>query len=234
MGPQAQLLQPKALPRKRETGRQVAFAAWILLAAVLLLPNAHAAEVRVRLVPDGDTVRLTDDRRVRLAGIDAPETGMQDGRPEYFAAEARVRLQALTNNRPLTLESDNDDRYGRVIGWLYDNDGRLLNEVLVAEGFATFYHHAGNDASLQQRLLDAQHRAMDARAGFWARILAIPAPPEGWIGNRRSRRFHHPNSTYAGQIAARNRIVFNTTEEAFRAGHAPARGGFPWPMAGDG
>lgn len=205
--------------------------ACFLLAALLMLQSAQASEVRVRLVPDGDTLRLTDDRRVRLAGIDAPETGMRDGRPEYFAAEARARLKALTDRQTLTLESSHSDRYGRVIGWLYDGEGRLLNAVLVAEGLATFYHHAGNDASLQQRLLEAQHRAMDTRAGFWPRILAIPPPAEGWIGNRRSRRFHHPDTTYAGQIAARNRVVFTSTEEAFRAGHAPARGGFPWPEA---
>ncbi|MCC5885882.1 MAG: thermonuclease family protein [Gammaproteobacteria bacterium] len=192
---------------------------------------ADAEEVRVRWVPDGDTVRLTDDRWVRLAGIDTPETGVRDGRPEYFAAEARTRLQVLTLGRSLTLESSSTDRYGRVVGWLYDDNSQLLNEMLVAEGFATFYHHAGNDESLQQRLLQAQHRAMDAQIGFWPRILAIPAPPGGWIGNRRSRRFHHPEGPHASQIAARNRVVFKTTEEAFRAGHAPARGGFPWPEA---
>lgn len=204
---------------------------WLLLAALLLLPIAEAAEVRVQWVPDGDTVRLTDDRWVRLAGIDAPETGARDGRVEYFAAEARARLQRLTARRDLSLESSGNDRHGRLVGQLYDSEGRLLNEILLAEGFATFYPHGSDDESLQQRLLDAQRRAMDAKAGFWPRILAIPAPPEGWIGNRRSRRFHHPDSPYAGQIAPRNRIVFRTTEEAYRAGHAPARGGFPWPEA---
>jgi len=204
----------------------------LLLTALLLLPMADAAEVRVQWVPDGDTVRLSDDRWVRLAGIDAPETGVRDGRPQYFAAEARSRLQTLTNRRTLTLESSSTDRHGRLVGWLYDGEGRLLNEILVVEGFAIFYHHAGDEETLQERLLQAQHQAIDARVGFWPRILAIPAPAEGWIGHRRSRRFHHPESPHGGQIAARNRVAFSSTEEAFRAGHAPARGGFPWPGAG--
>lgn len=219
------------LPRQRALSRQPAI--WLLLAALLLRPWADAAEVQVQWVPDGDTVRLTDDRWVRLAGIDTPETGVRDGRPEYFAAEARARLQALTLGRSLTLDSDGTDRYGRVVGWLYDGEGRLLNETLVIEGFATYYHHAGNDPALQQRLLAAQLAAMDAGAGFWPRILAIPAPRGGWIGNRRSRRFHHPEGLHASQIADRNRVLFDTTEAAFRAGHAPARGAFPWPEAVD-
>ncbi len=207
---------------------------WLLLATLLLqgaLVAAAAEEVHVRWVPDGDTVRLVDGRWVRLAGIDAPETGVRDGRPQYYAAEARARLQTLAGAGPLRLDVSATDRYGRLVGWLENRDGELLNEVLVAEGLAFVYHHADGTRALQQRLLAAQLRAMDAQRGFWPEILTLPAPAGGWIGNRRSHRFHAPDSPHAGRIAERNRIVFSSTEAAFRAGHAPARGGFPWPAA---
>lgn len=206
---------------------------WLLL-ATLLLQGAHAAtaeEVRVRWVPDGDTVRLEDGRWVRLAGIDAPETGARDGRAQYYAAEARARLQTLVGAGPLRLDVSATDRYGRLVGWLENRDGELLNEILVAEGLAFVYRHADGTRALQQRLLAAQRRAMDERAGFWPEILALPAPAGGWVGNRRSHRFHAPDSPHAERIAERNRIVLSSTEAAFRAGHAPARGGFPWPDA---
>ena len=204
----------------------------VLWAAAVAIP-VSAEEVRVRWVADGDTVRLEDGRRVRLLGIDAPETGGRDGRPQYFAREAHARLQelVLSTRVRLELEDQGQDRYGRVLAWLYLPDGRMVNEMLVAEGFAFFYHHPGQQPDLQARLLAAQRRAMAENAGFWPCILALPAPPPGWVGNRRSRRFHHPDSAHAGQISPRNRVELRTLEAAFHEGYAPARGSSPWPGA---
>lgn len=201
----------------------------------ILLPSTPglASEVRAQWVPDGDTIHLEDGRRVRLLGIDAPEMGRDGGRDQYYARESRDYLRRLINGRPLRLESDNQkpDRYGRLLAYVFLPDGRMVNEVLVEHGLAFFYPHTHQDREFQRRMLEAQRRAIFSRKGFWPRILALPQPLSGWVGNRRSKRFHHPESHYAARISPGNRVDFFSLEAAFLEGYAPARTSSPWPDA---
>lgn len=212
-------------------------AAFSLLLLVLCLlfraASLSAQDVRVKWVPDGDTLHLEDGRSVRLMGIDAPEMG-RDGSPDqYFAREARDYLRRLVEGRPLRLETDGQgpDRYGRVLAAVFLPDGRMVNEILVEEGLAFFYPHAHQDRGFQNAMLAAQKRAIFSRKGFWPRILSLPPPAGGWVGNRRSKRFHHPQSQYARRISPRNKVVFISLEQAFLEGYAPARASSPWPEA---
>lgn len=100
--------------------------------------NPHA----VRVI-DGDTLALSDGRRIRLAGIDAPETGHRAAcaAEAALAARATRALAALvTSGRPLTLhrppgETRDLDRYGRQLRDL-DVGGRDAGRTLVAQGLA--------------------------------------------------------------------------------------------------
>lgn len=204
----------------------------ILFCLLWALP-VPASEFRVQWVPDGDTIHLEDGQRVRLLGIDAPELG-RDGEPDqYYARESRDYLRRLIEGRPIRLETDGQgpDRYGRLLAYVFLQDGRMANEVLVEEGLAFFYPHPHQDREFQQRMLEAQRRAIMARKGFWPRILAQPQPPAGWVGNRRSKRFHHPDSHYAARISPGNHVILRTLEQAFLEGYAPARSSSPWPDA---
>lgn len=203
--------------------------------AVLCLCCAplHAQESRAGWVPDGDTLHLEDGRKVRLIGIDAPEMG-RDGAPEqYFARESRDFLRRLVQNQILRVETaDHDrDRYNRHLATVYSADARMINAELVEQGYAFFYPHPHQDKDLQRTLLEAQTRAIFGRKGFWPRILAMPQPLTGWVGNRRSRRFHHPDSHHARRISQRNRVSLFSLEQAFLEGYAPARTSFIWPEA---
>lgn len=192
-----------------------------------------ASESRVQWIPDGDTIHMEDGRRVRLLGIDAPEMGREGEPDQYYARESRDYLRRLIGDRPVRLEGDNQepDRYGRLLAYVFLPDGRMANEVLVEEGLAFFYPHTHQDREFQQRMLEAQKRAIMARKGFWPRILALPQPPAGWVGNSRSKRFHHPDSHYAARISPRNHVFLRSLEQAFLEGYAPARTSSPWPDA---
>ena len=69
----------------------------LLLLCCLLLPSAARAEEDALPQPegvvarcfDGDTLKLTDRRVVRLAGIDTPELGRDNRKPQFYAREAR-------------------------------------------------------------------------------------------------------------------------------------------------
>lgn len=108
---------------------------------------------RVLRVVDGDTVDLLinlgfdilTEKRVRLFGIDAPETRTRDLEEKKKGFETRDRLTALIvgkgvvlANARVDLESYEWDKYGRVLGVLWIGDLNI-NRQLVVEGYAREY-----------------------------------------------------------------------------------------------
>lgn len=126
---------------------------------------------RVSLVQDGDTVVFTDDRRLRLIGINTPELG-KDGRdPEPGALAARDRLRQLlfSSGQQLQLRFDRErhDRFGRLLAHAFLADGRNLTAVLLAEGAGSQLVVPPNtwQASCYRIAADT---ARSARRGVWA------------------------------------------------------------------
>ena len=126
---------------------------------------------RVVVVADGDTLEVMRDGRavrVRLAGIDAPETG------QPWSRRARARLAELVFHRDVTVHVRDVDRYGRDVVDVMTSDGRRVNDVLVAEGLAWFYEAHSNDGELER--LEIEARA--GRRGVWSD--RNPTPPWVW------------------------------------------------------
>jgi len=144
-----------------------------LAAAAAAGPAAETA--RVRSVTDGDTVTLTDGRRVRLIGINAPETA-HDGRPaEPLAQAARARLADLVGHGEVALEFEatRQDHYGRDLAHLWLPDGRLVQDELLASGLAAAIAVPPNIRYLD-RYLAAEAGARRAHRGLWAEAYFAP------------------------------------------------------------
>lgn len=93
----------------------------------------------VRHVFDGDTLELSDGRRVRLLGIDTPELARDDRPAEPFSEPATTFLQSLA--RPgtrvsLRFDIERQDRYGRVLAHVFLDSGVNLQAELIAAGLA--------------------------------------------------------------------------------------------------
>lgn len=91
-----------------------------LSAAQALCPAPVALPVfAVQRVVDGDTVRLSDGRSVRMIGLNAPETGKKGRSAEPFAEAAKRRLQALIDANhgqvSLLVGQEPKDHYGRTL-----------------------------------------------------------------------------------------------------------------------
>ena len=85
---------------------------------------------------DGDTLFLTDGRKVRLLGIDTPEIG---DNAECFGAEATAALRAkLPEGTHVRTVADVQplDQYDRTLLFLFTGDGRLVHLDLISEGYA--------------------------------------------------------------------------------------------------
>src|SRR6056300_142677 len=101
-------------------------------------------------VVDGDTVDVDidlgfgiwmRDERVRIMGIDTPESRTRDLTEKKFGLAAKDRLKQLLGKKSVLVckEYDAKGKFGRVLGDFTTNDGRMVTDVLVEEGHAVAY-----------------------------------------------------------------------------------------------
>jgi micrococcal nuclease len=142
----------------------------LLLAGAPLGCAARGQETRaqdsciVGTVADGDSFRCTDGRRVRLIGIDSPESQQ---RP--YGDQARQALLALlTAPAAVRLETDvaPTDQYGRTLAYVWIGPV-LVNEAMVRDGWAVLYTVPPN-VKYADRLTRAQNEARARGAGLWS------------------------------------------------------------------
>ncbi|MEX1997648.1 MAG: thermonuclease family protein, partial [Candidatus Andersenbacteria bacterium] len=99
--------------------------------------QVSGTQATVARVIDGDTIELSTGERVRYIGVDTPETVDPRTAPQCLGKEASNKNKELVEGKAVTLEKDvsETDRYGRLLRYVYV-DGKMINEALVAEGFA--------------------------------------------------------------------------------------------------
>lgn len=139
----------------------------------------------VRVV-DGDTFhcRLSsgENVRVRLIGVDTPESSdnpkaRRDAERSGQSLEEIIKMgrasaeftkRVLPRGETVYLEFDvqKTDRYGRLLAYVWLRDGRMLNELIVREGYAMVYTIPPN-VKYQERFLQAQREAREKRRGLW-------------------------------------------------------------------
>ena len=107
---------------------------------------------KVLKVVDGDTIDVDIDlgfdisytQRVRLAGIDTPESRTTDKKEKALWLEVKDRLKkaidAATNVVIKTEKPDSSEKYGRILGWVFLDDNKVsINQTLIDEGYAWGY-----------------------------------------------------------------------------------------------
>lgn len=105
-------------------------------------PPSYEANATVVRVVDGDTIDVTvngTDERVRLIGIDTPETVKPDAPVECYGPEASEHTkELLPPGTPVYLERDlvARDDYGRLLSYVFRTDGVFVNRDLIDNGFA--------------------------------------------------------------------------------------------------
>ncbi|MFB2922381.1 MULTISPECIES: thermonuclease family protein [Aerosakkonema] len=130
-------------------------------------PQGEVAKV-VRVV-SGQTLETIDSEKqpplieqIRLIGIEAP-----DLRQRPWGTAAKERLEELIGSKPVLLESDTEtkDQFDRSLAYVWQ-DGVLLNERLLAEGYGLFVSRSLNN-KYDERLESAQEFARVMGLGIW-------------------------------------------------------------------
>jgi micrococcal nuclease len=144
-------------------------------------PVAPGTATLARVV-DGDTIRVRikgHDERVRLVGIDTPES-VKPGTPvQCFALAASARTKALLPKGSavrLVRDVEERDRYGRLLAYVYRaRDGLFVNLALAREGYAVVLTVPPNVAHTEE-FVAAARDAREHGRGLWSRCGADAVP----------------------------------------------------------
>lgn len=127
-------------------------------------------------IHDGDTLSLMIDRRVyraRLIGIDAPEMGQIP-----WGERAKKALSTMLSGETVIVETDIErfDKYNRLLIYLFNKKGELINERMLLEGYAVLLTIPPN-VKYVERFVIAEKKARQQKKGIWGRngLKEMPA-----------------------------------------------------------
>ena len=111
-------------------------------------------------VVDGDTIDVVIDlgfdlskkERVRLAGIDTPESRTRDLEEKELGLQAKEHLSTnLSNAKQLIISTEKDGKYGRMLGTIYINDDIVsMNQQMIDKGYAWEYDGGTKEKDLNE------------------------------------------------------------------------------------
>lgn len=168
--------------------------ALVLLITVPFTTLAKTIEGRVVAVADGDTLTVLDSNneqfKIRLAGIDAPE------KSQPFGARSKENLSNLVFSKPVTVQWEKTDKYGRTIGKVFVA-GRDANLLQIRAGLAWHYKAYEKEQSPSDRAdyAQAESNARTLRTGLW--LDANPIPPWDFRHGTANVEPNHPSQTAA-------------------------------------
>jgi micrococcal nuclease len=123
---------------------------------------------------DGDTVDVDIDgktERIRLIGLDTPETVDPRTTVQCFGQEASTQAHTLLDGKKVTLEADatqgERDTYGRLLRYIFIEDGTDFSKTMIENGYGHEYTYQV-PYKRQNEYKEAQKQAESGKKGLWA------------------------------------------------------------------
>ncbi|MBR7889964.1 thermonuclease family protein [Marinomonas sp. A79] len=133
--------------------------------------NGPVEKAHIKRVVDGDTIHLTDGRKVRLVGINTPELDHKHQKHQAYAVQATEFLRArLDQFVYLQRAKDDRDRYGRYLYYLFDKDRISLASQLLSEGLG-YRIAVPPNLAYQDCFVESEDAARRAHKGLWQQSL---------------------------------------------------------------
>ena len=134
---------------------------------------------KVKKVYDGDTVLLTNGKKIRFLGINTPEVEGRNKSEQAGGEEAKRWLIQRLRNRKVRLDVDVEkkDKYGRLLAHIFTEDKQHINLELVQQGLASVSIYPPN-LKYTQQLLKAEQQAEQNQLGIWRYQQYVPKQVE--------------------------------------------------------
>ncbi len=127
----------------------------------------------VRRVVDGDTLVLENKERVRLIGVDTPETKHPRRPVEHYGKEATAFTKKMVQGKRVRLEFDqanahigHRDKYRRTLAYVFLEDGTFLNAEIIKQGYGFAYTRF--PFKYMDEFRRYQREAREQNRGLWA------------------------------------------------------------------
>jgi len=137
---------------------------------------------------DGDTIIVNMNgtaEKVRFIGVDTPETHDPRKAVQCYGPEAAAFTKRQVEGGVVRLSADplstNRDRYGRLLRYVFLQDGRFLNEILIQQGYGFAY--TGFPFDQKDRFLADEQAALGAKRGLWQHCRPTLNPFGGYTSN---------------------------------------------------
>lgn len=128
--------------------------------------------LKVTKVVDGDTFWVDDGSekglKIRLIGVNTPETVHPQKPVEYYGREASDYVKSVLAGNKVKLKFDvtRVDRYGRTLAYVYLKDGTFLNADLIKKGYGQAMTVPPN-VKYSDRFVEFERKAREEKVGLW-------------------------------------------------------------------
>lgn len=173
-------------------------------------------------VIDGDTIVLDGDEKVRLIGVDTPETKNPRKPVQYFGRQAYEFTKRLVEGLKVRLDYDLDkkDKYGRTLAYVYLEDGTFLNAEIIKQGYGFAYRHFL--FKYYDDFKEYEREAREEGIGLWADVEGMGIVVANEDDNpvvyitRTGKKYHRE-----GCSALKSSKIRVTLKEAYERGYKP-------------
>lgn len=197
------------------------------LLTILFLPSlSYAQTYLVKRVLGNNTIQLSNGERVRLIGVDTPETKHLKKLVEYFGMEATAFTRKMIEGKIITLKYDwqSRDKYGHTLAYVYLKDGTFLNAEIIKQGYG--YVSTRLPFKYSEQFKQYEREARENKRGLWADSTTEKNKKlilEKYVGAKNSHIYHRPTCIAAQRIPPGNMRVFYSVKEAVDAGYVPCK-----------
>lgn len=138
----------------------------VLIIVLVLFSYGQVWRQCIKVI-DGDTIILDGDEKVRLIGVDTPETKDPRKSIEYFGEEGFKFTKNFVEGKKVRLEYDQTkiDKYGRTLAYVYLENGAFLNAEIIKQGYGFAY--IDYPFKYLEEFLSYEKQARESKIGLW-------------------------------------------------------------------
>ena len=199
----------------------------ITLLLFLVIPSANSEALKCTRVVDGNTILLSNGKKVRLIGVATTATKHPSKPLEYNGTQESAFTREMVEGKEVRLEYDQqprDNKHGHLFAYVYLTDGTFLNTEIIKQGYGRA--DTGFPFKYMNEFSHYEQEARKTKRGLWAHKSPRKEPKytrERYMGAKDSTIYHLPTCALIRKVNPLDRRMFNSVKKAVDAGYVPCK-----------